>query len=182
MDLLGFSLDDVVEVIPTISAPRGRLQRVSSPLGTIYVDYAHSPAALREALSAARLAVGRNGRLIAVFGAGGERDHGKRPIMGAIAEANADSIIITSDNPRGEDPSSIASEILLGCSNPGAVKLILDRHDAIYSAIAALGPEDVLLIAGKGHEQTQSLGRQVVAFDDAKVAASAVEAVFGEVR
>ncbi len=179
MDLLGFSLDDVTEVIPSISAPRGRLQRVASPSGTIYVDYAHSPAALKEALSAARLAVGEGGRLVVVFGAGGERDHGKRPIMGAVAEANADAIVVTSDNPRGEDPSRIAREIILGCSDPAAVRLILDRHDAIYAAISGLGPRDSLLIAGKGHERTQSLGGQVVAFDDAEVAAAAVADVFG---
>ncbi len=134
---------------------------------TVVVDYAHTPDALRAALDAAREITGR--RLWAVFGAGGERDPDKRPVMGAVAAAAADRAVVTSDNPRGEDPARIISEIVSGMDRlPHLV--VTDRRLAIRRALAEAGPGDVVVIAGKGHEATQTVGSETVEFDDRLVA------------
>ena len=134
---------------------------------TVVVDYAHTPDALRAALDAAREITGR--RLWAVFGAGGERDPDKRPVMGAVAAAAADRAVVTSDNPRGEDPARIISEIVSGMDRlPHLV--VTDRRLAIRRALAEAGPGDVIVIAGKGHEATQTVGSETVEFDDRLVA------------
>lgn len=146
---------------------RGRLELAArAPSGAaIYVDYAHKPGALAAVLEALRPSVG--GRLVLAFGAGGDRDPGKRKEMGEVADRLADRVIVTDDNPRTEDPASIRAAILAGC--PGAAE-IGDREAAIAAGIEALGPDDVLLIAGKGHETSQTVGAEVRPFDDSAVA------------
>ncbi len=174
MEALGFELADLVEVAREVQAPRGRLERVPSRYGSIFIDYAHSPGALEQVLVAARLSLGRNGKLLIVFGAGGERDHGKRPLMGATAERLADVVIITSDNPRSEDPQAIADDVAAGCVNGTKPRILLDRRVAIRTAVEELGDEDVLVIAGKGHERSQRIGTASYDFDDYDEALRAV--------
>jgi len=149
---------------------RGRLERaaISRTGAPIYVDYAHTPDALEAAIAA--LKPHAAGRLILVFGAGGDRDPGKREPMGQAAAAGADLVIVTDDNPRGEDPAAIRGEILKGC--PGALD-IGDRRGAIFLAIGRAEPQDIVLIAGKGHEQGQIVGDMVLPFDDVSVAREA---------
>ena len=145
----------------------GRLEPVEAgqPF-TVVVDYAHSPDALARALTAAREHA--RGRVLLVFGCGGDRDRAKRPVMGAVAREQADRLWVTSDNPRSEDPAAIAAEVVAG-TGPGA-DVELDRREAIASALAAAEPGDVVLIAGKGHETTQTIGDRVLPFDDRAVA------------
>ena len=145
----------------------GRMQKLGGggkPL--VVVDYAHSPDALEKALVALKdIARASGGRLIAVFGCGGDRDRGKRPLMGTVASRHADAVVITSDNPRGEDPSAIIGEINAGMTS--AHEVIEDRREAITHAIAAAGPSDVVLIAGKGHETYQEVAGRRLPFSDA---------------
>ena len=149
---------------------RGRLERaaISKTGAPVYVDYAHTPDAIEAAIAA--LKPHAAGRLILVFGAGGDRDVGKRQPMGRAAVAGADLVIVTDDNPRGEDAASIRREVMKG--SPQATE-IGDRRAAIEAAIAAAGPEDIVLIAGKGHEQGQIVGDMVLPFDDVSVAREA---------
>jgi UDP-N-acetylmuramoyl-L-alanyl-D-glutamate--2,6-diaminopimelate ligase len=146
---------------------RGRLERaVIKPNGApVYVDYAHTPDALEAAISA--LKPHTKGRLIIVFGAGGDRDTGKRAPMGQAATAGADVVIVTDDNPRSEDPAAIRAQVLEGA--PGAIE-IGGRREAIRAAIDMAASEDIVLIAGKGHEQGQIVGDMVLPFDDVSVA------------
>ena len=146
---------------------RGRLERaaISRAGAPIYVDYAHTPDAIEAVIAA--LKPHAAGRLIIVLGAGGDRDVGKREPMGQAAAAGADVVIVTDDNPRGEDAASIRAEVIKGC--PGATE-IGDRRAAIAAAVAQAGPEDIVLIAGKGHEQGQIVGDRVLPFDDVTVA------------
>jgi UDP-N-acetylmuramoyl-L-alanyl-D-glutamate--2,6-diaminopimelate ligase len=145
---------------------RGRMELAATlPNGAaVYVDYAHTPDALIRLLAALRPHT--KGRLHLVFGAGGDRDPGKRPLMGAAAAAGADRIIVTDDNPRSEHPASIRAEILAACPDAREQG---DRALAIKEAMNALAPGDVLVVAGKGHEQGQTIGSQTLAFDDAAV-------------
>ena len=154
----------------------GRLELVARhPNGAaIYVDYAHKPGALETVLEALRPHT--VGRLVFVFGCGGDRDRGKRPVMGEIAARLAERVIVTDDNPRTEDPASIRAEILAAC--PGAVE-IGDRAEAIRQAVAALQPDDLLVIAGKGHETGQIIGDRVRPFSDADEARAAVKELSG---
>lgn len=146
---------------------RGRLERaaISKAGAPIYVDYAHTPDAIEASIAA--LKPHAAGRLIIVIGAGGDRDPGKREPMGQAAAASADVVIVTDDNPRGEDAGTIRAEVLKGC--PDATE-IGDRRAAIAAAIAQAGPQDIVLIAGKGHEQGQIVGDMVLPFDDVSVA------------
>jgi UDP-N-acetylmuramoyl-L-alanyl-D-glutamate--2,6-diaminopimelate ligase len=146
---------------------RGRLERacITRTGAPVYVDYAHTPDALEAAIAALRPHA--KGRLILVFGAGGDRDMGKRKEMGGIAARDADLVIVTDDNPRSEDPASIRAMVLEGV--PGATE-IGGRRDAIAAAVAAAGPDDIVLLAGKGHEQGQIVGDRVLPFDDVTVA------------
>ena len=142
----------------------------------VIVDYAHTPDSLDTALQAAR-ELGE-GRVICVFGAGGDRDRGKRPIMGAVAVQRADHVIVTSDNPRSEDPLAIIQDILQGAGV--GVEIDPDRRSAIHRAVSLAEPGDVVVIAGKGHEQGQDTGGVVAPFDDRVVAREALrEAGFG---
>jgi UDP-N-acetylmuramoyl-L-alanyl-D-glutamate--2,6-diaminopimelate ligase len=152
----------------------GRLERVAvTPKGAaVYVDYAHKPDALVAVLEALRPHA--KGRLFVVFGCGGDRDAGKRPLMGTIAASLADIVVVTDDNPRTEEPASIRAAILAGA--PTATE-IGDRAEAIAAAVRALRAGDILVIAGKGHEQGQIIGDTVRPFDDAAVARAAVAAL-----
>ncbi|HLK91274.1 MAG TPA: UDP-N-acetylmuramoyl-L-alanyl-D-glutamate--2,6-diaminopimelate ligase [Polyangia bacterium] len=173
----------------------GRLERVPNARGVLcLVDYAHTPDALERAIAAVRPLVAptekRPGRLLVVFGCGGDRDRGKRPLMGAIAVRDADLAIVTSDNPRTEEPASIVDMIVAGIQPSGAAKLTaaalhdaargyhveIDRRAAIRAAAAAARPGDVLLVAGKGHEDYQIVGTTRLHFDDREEAAAALAA------
>jgi UDP-N-acetylmuramoyl-L-alanyl-D-glutamate--2,6-diaminopimelate ligase len=138
---------------------------------TAIVDYAHTPDAVELLLSEARaLAAGR--RVVVVLGCGGDRDRGKRPLMGAAAATGADVAVLTNDNPRSEDPRSILDEMLAGArSSGGGAELVVepDRRRAIAAAVAAAGPGDVVVVAGKGHEQGQEAGGRIRPFDDRAV-------------
>jgi len=158
----GDPADAVFGALERLTGAKGRLEQVGLCRGApIFVDYAHKPDALAKVLEALRPYVTRH--LVVVFGAGGDRDQGKRPLMGAIAAAGADRVIVTDDNPRSEEPSAIRSAILAAA--PGAIE-IGDRSEAIRAAIRGLGPGDVLLVAGKGHESGQIVGDRVLPFSD----------------
>ena len=165
-----------IDALGTLEAPPGRMQPVGcSPTGAaIFVDYAHTPVALAHALQALRPHAA--GALVAVFGCGGDRDSGKRRLMGEAAARFADRVVVTDDNPRGEDPGAIRREVLAGC--PGAVE-IGDRGEAIRTAIAGLASDDVLVIAGKGHETGQIVGGTARPFDDVETAREAARALGG---
>jgi UDP-N-acetylmuramoyl-L-alanyl-D-glutamate--2,6-diaminopimelate ligase len=159
--------------LETLQGAKGRLERVGGRRGApIFVDYAHKPDALAKALDALRPYVAR--RLVVVFGAGGDRDQGKRPLMGAIAAEKADLTIVTDDNPRSEAPAAIRAAILAAA--PGATE-IGDRASAIHAAVAGLEQGDVLLIAGKGHESGQIVGDRVLPFTDHEAVAAALREV-----
>ncbi len=153
-----------------IKGAKGRLELVGNNRGApIFVDYAHKPDALAKALEALRPYA--TNRLVVVLGCGGDRDAGKRPMMGAIAAQLADRVVVTDDNPRSEDPAAIRAAILAGC--PRAVE-IGDRRKAIAASISELSPGDVLLIAGKGHETGQIIGKQILPFSDHEAVAAAL--------
>jgi UDP-N-acetylmuramyl-tripeptide synthetase len=168
----GGSADATFDAMKRLVTVRGRLERAAiSPVGApVYVDYAHTPDALEAAIDALRPHV--EGRLIAVFGAGGDRDQGKRPEMGRVATSGADVAIVTDDNPRGEDPAAIRAMVLAGMGE--GAREIGDRREAIGAAIAEARAGDIVLIAGKGHEQGQIIGSgdnvRVLPFDDVTVA------------
>lgn len=151
----------------TEGAP-GRLQKVELKNGAIgYVDYAHTPDALEKALNTLKqFSVQNKSRLICVFGCGGDRDRGKRPLMGAIAEQIADQVIITNDNPRTEDPKQIFADIIEGINNNSKILIIEDRKSAIEEAVKLSNKKDLILVAGKGHENYQIIGKEKFHFDD----------------
>ena len=165
---------DAVPVLAILKGARGRLEHAASLSdgASIFVDYAHTPDALERVLQALRPHT--DGRLVVVFGCGGDRDKGKRPLMGGIAVRRADLAIVTDDNPRSEDAAAIRREVLTG--GQGA-REIADRETAIFDAVAQLRAGDILVIAGKGHEQGQIVGTQVFPFDDLEVARRAAKAV-----
>jgi UDP-N-acetylmuramoyl-L-alanyl-D-glutamate--2,6-diaminopimelate ligase len=166
----GSAADAVFPALERLEGAKGRLERVGERHGApIIVDYAHKPDALAKALDALRPYVSRH--LVVVLGAGGDRDHGKRPLMGAIAAEQADRVIVTDDNPRSEDARAIRRAILAAA--PGA-REIGDRGEAIRTAIGELKPGDVLLIAGKGHETGQIVGDRVLPFSDHEAVAAAL--------
>ncbi|KEZ78508.1 UDP-N-acetylmuramoyl-L-alanyl-D-glutamate--2,6-diaminopimelate ligase [Salinisphaera hydrothermalis] len=175
------SLVEAVEALAAVPTVPGRMERVdvSGDQPLVIVDYAHTPGALEAALSA--LSAHVEGRLLCVFGCGGNRDRGKRPLMGAVAARHADRFWITDDNPRSEDPAAIVADVLDGI--PEAVtaaaryEIVHSRADAIAAAIADGAPGDVVLIAGKGHETTQQYGTEMVSFDDRVAARHVLEAL-----
>ena len=177
---LGLPIDAIERGIEALPGVPGRFQLVSSPQDevTVVVDYAHTDDALRYLLETARPLA--QGRLITVFGCGGDRDRTKRPLMGAVADRSSDVIVVTSDNPRTEDPNRIIEEIRRGLSaetrRDGGHRLltIVDRGEAIARAIELARPGDLVLIAGKGHEKYQAIGEQVLPFDDVIVARDAL--------
>ncbi|HEY0437005.1 MAG TPA: UDP-N-acetylmuramoyl-L-alanyl-D-glutamate--2,6-diaminopimelate ligase, partial [Phenylobacterium sp.] len=172
----GLSPEQVFAGLETLEGAPGRLQRVGQGPhgGEAYVDYAHTPDGLETVLSALRPHV--RGKLIVVFGAGGDRDRTKRPLMGKVAVQLADVAIVTDDNPRTEEPAAIRAEVLLGAKG---AKEIGDRREAIRAAAAMLGDGDILVVAGKGHEQGQTVGTVVHPFDDVAETQGALELVHG---
>ena len=166
----------VFGVLPRLQTVRGRMQHVATRANgaPVFVDYAHTPAALATALQALRPHV--IGRLVVVFGAGGDRDRGKRPMMGKAAAVHADVVYVTDDNPRSEAPAGIRAAILQGCPDANVVG---DRAEAILRAVDSLQAGDALLIAGKGHETGQVVGDTVYPFDDGEQASIAVAALDG---
>ena len=167
---------EVFDSLPHLTTVRGRMQLAATRDNgaAVFVDYAHTPDAVATALQAMRPHV--MGRLVAIVGAGGDRDRGKRPLMGAAAAAHADLVIVTDDNPRTEDPAQIRAAVLEGAPEASEVG---DRAEAILRGVDALGPGDALLIAGKGHESGQIVGEDVLPFDDAEQASVAVAALDG---
>ena len=166
---LGVPLADAVAVVPQLTPVPGRMQRVAGDASKpeVVVDYAHTPDALEKVLSALRpLATARGGKLICVFGCGGNRDATKRPLMGAIAARDADAVVVTSDNPRGETPAAILAGIVAGVTAREAVQVIEDRRVAIALAVRAADARDVILIAGKGHEDYQEIAGVKHPFSD----------------
>ena len=163
----GGQLENILDHMQRVQPVRGRMERavITRTGAPLYVDYAHTPEALRAAIAALRPHV--TGRLITVFGAGGDRDKGKRPEMGRIAAEMSDHVIVTDDNPRSEDPATIRAEILAGATG---AEDIADRRAAIARAIEMAGPRDIVLLAGKGHEQGQIVGDRIIPFDDVEVA------------
>jgi UDP-N-acetylmuramoyl-L-alanyl-D-glutamate--2,6-diaminopimelate ligase len=173
----GDNADKALAALASLEGVPGRVQLVARRANgaPVYVDYAHTPDALSHVLSALRPHTEK--RLVVAFGCGGDRDRGKRPEMGSIAARLADTVIVTDDNPRGEDAAAIRQKILATC--PDATE-IGDRAEAIHGAAAVLEAGDVLVIAGKGHEQGQIVGPNVLPFDDAEVARAAVAAIDGQ--
>jgi UDP-N-acetylmuramoyl-L-alanyl-D-glutamate--2,6-diaminopimelate ligase len=178
----GGEVRQTFEALSRLQPVRGRLERaaINREGAPVYIDYAHTPDALEAAIAALRPHVAQ--RLIVVFGAGGDRDEGKRPKMGCAAATHADLAIVTDDNPRGEDPAAIRAQVLAGA--PG-LREIGDRRTAIATAIAEAGTGDIVLVAGKGHEQGQIIGSgdamRVLPFDDVSVARECAGSPQGEV-
>ena len=168
---LGMPGRRVFEALAGLEPPAGRMQTVSvegAPL--CLVDYSHTPDALEKAIAAVRpIARARKGRIWTVFGAGGDRDKGKRPIMGEIAARDSDEVVVTSDNPRSEDPAVIADEVAEGARRHRPVEVILDRREAIIAAVCRADEADVVLVAGKGHEDYQEIQGVKHHFDDVEV-------------
>ncbi|OOF59901.1 UDP-N-acetylmuramoyl-L-alanyl-D-glutamate--2,6-diaminopimelate ligase [Rodentibacter myodis] len=166
---LGYSLDDLTKTVSQLKGVRGRMETIKvSGKPAVIVDYAHTPDALEKALIAAREHC--DGKLWCIFGCGGDRDAGKRPLMAKVAEQFADMIVVTKDNPRTEDPDKIEADIVAGFTNMEKVGLIPDRDQAIEFAIQSAKENEVILIAGKGHEDYQIIGDETLHFSDQETA------------
>ncbi|MBD89068.1 MAG: UDP-N-acetylmuramoyl-L-alanyl-D-glutamate--2,6-diaminopimelate ligase [Deltaproteobacteria bacterium] len=177
LTLAGMELREALLGLSEAPATPGRLERVPG-VRRVLVDYAHSPDALENVLGALRPLV--SGRIICVFGAGGDRDPGKRPEMGAIVDQMADYAVVTSDNPRSEDPQSILDAIVTGMSDQTPRQVVVDRREAIELAARLAGPEDLVLLAGKGHETTQEIAGVKHTFDDRLEARRVLDALSSE--
>ncbi|MDE3127588.1 MAG: UDP-N-acetylmuramoyl-L-alanyl-D-glutamate--2,6-diaminopimelate ligase, partial [Gemmatimonadota bacterium] len=162
---LGEAPSRIAERLSSMPQVPGRLERLAER-PTVIRDYCHTPDALQRALEALRPFT--RGRLICLFGAGGDRDRGKRPLMGAVAAALADVVVVTSDNPRTEDPERIIDEVVAGITGTDYVRLA-DRRAAIERALELAGPDDLVLLAGKGHETYQVIGTTNVPFDEKQI-------------
>ncbi len=170
---IGF--EEALKRLRSIRPVAGRMELITEDgMPTVIVDYAHTPQGLAAACDAARLHF--DGELWCVFGCGGDRDRDKRPLMAKAAEKKADHITVTSDNPRHEDPSRIIEDIVAGFTSPDAVRSCVDRRDAIAYTVARAQPQDVILIAGKGHESCQIIGDKYIGFDDRDVARALLQA------
>ncbi len=178
---LGIDAPTVVEGLESVESIPGRFQPVAAgqPF-TVIVDYAHTPDGLAKVLDTARRVC--SGRLIVVFGAGGDRDREKRPLMGEATATRADLVVVTSDNPRSEDPDAIIAQILSGAAGSSNVIVEPDRAHAIATALANAREGDVVVIAGKGHEKGQEIGGRVLPFDDAEVARDALRRIISSRR
>ena len=170
----GVSLEAACDVLSKVHAPPGRMERVAAEGAAVYVDYAHTPIALEVALRALRAHC--RGKLWCIFGCGGDRDVGKRPLMARVAERLADCVVITSDNPRSEEPGKIIDEIMTGLARPQRATVIEDRAAAIAWVISQASDADVVLIAGKGHEAYQQFGKELRPFSDYALAEAALVA------
>jgi len=175
--LLGIPTDEVAQGLSSAAVVPGRFELVERGQEfTVAIDYAHTPDALAAVLTAARELAGANGRVLVVFGCGGDRDRSKRPEMGAVACELSDRAVLTTDNPRSEDATEIAREVVAGCApdtqnSAGPLRQVADRREAIAVALGEARSGDVVIIAGKGHETTQIVGESVTPFDDRLVAA-----------
>ena len=173
--LLGMPWSQVMHQLEIMRAVPGRMQcmggEVSQPV--VVVDYAHTPDALQQALTALRAHL--HGRLVCVFGCGGDRDAGKRPMMARVAESLADRIVLTSDNPRDEEPSAIIGDMLAGLEQPDDAVVVEDRAVAIRQAVSESGSGDIVLVAGRGHENWQELKGQKIPFSDEAAVNAALE-------
>ena len=171
--------NSIFEILENIKPVRGRMELAATKKNgaTVYVDYAHTPDAIEVALKSLKPHI--QGNLLVIIGAGGERDQGKRPLMGTAAEQNSDFVIITDDNPRNENPSAIHHMIKQGIQNDNKVKVIADRAEAILTAVDLLKVGDGLLIAGKGHETEQVIGENNFPFDDFEQASLSVASLDG---
>ena len=167
---LGYSDDQIIPFLAKLSPPPGRMQQLENSY--IWIDYAHTPDALDNALASLRTHYPEF-KIRVLFGCGGDRDKTKRQLMGKIASEDAESIILTNDNPRSESPEKIIEDILGGIKVENDVQVILDRKHAIETAVKTLGEDELLLIAGKGHETTQTIGDQIFQFSDIEVALDA---------
>jgi UDP-N-acetylmuramyl-tripeptide synthetase len=178
MRAMGVPLAEAVRSCGDLLPVPGRMERLAEPgKPLVAVDYAHTPDALDKALGALRpLAAQRGGKLWCVFGCGGDRDPVKRPLMAAVAERNADRVVVTSDNPRSEKPEAIVSQVLLGLSHRECVEVEVDRARAIAATVSSAAPQDVILIAGKGHEDYQEIAGVKHPFDDREHARRALGA------
>jgi UDP-N-acetylmuramoyl-L-alanyl-D-glutamate--2,6-diaminopimelate ligase len=173
---LGVDVATVAAGLSSLPVVPGRFETIDVPGGAVaVVDYAHTPEALEEVLAASRDLAADRGRVTIVFGCGGDRDRSKRPRMGEVASRLADRVIVTSDNPRSEDPGSIISAVVEGCEGP--VEVVPDRAEAIATAFVGIGPDDVVLVAGKGHEQGQVLGDRTLPFDDREQVRAVIDAL-----
>lgn len=171
--LYGMPFEKIIEKVATFQKVPGRLERIENTRGfSVFVDYAHTDDALRNVLETLREV--SPSRITTVFGCGGDRDRGKRPLMGAVATKLSDFAVVTSDNPRHEDPQAIIAEVLQGCVKEAKLLVEPDRRSAIFSAIAQAKPGDTILIAGKGHERQQIFGSRIVDFDDCAIAREAI--------
>ncbi len=169
----GFDFERLMVAVPALVAVEGRMQKVNAEADIqVIVDYAHTPDALEKTLRALR--VHTDAQLWSVFGCGGDRDTGKRPLMASVSEMHADRIVVTSDNPRTESPEAIINDVLAGLKKVESAQAIVDRRDAIAYAIAHATSGDTVLIAGKGHEDYQLLGDQVLHFSDYEEALQAL--------
>ena len=167
---LNWSWNQVCQVLPGLQAVPGRMQILKAPLAPdAVIDYAHTPDALEKTLTALRAHHALQGKIICVFGCGGDRDSGKRPQMGKIADQYCDAMILTSDNPRSEDPLEIIRDILSGIENKLDIQIEVDRKKAICMALSQAGVNDIVLIAGKGHEDYQIIGKSKMPFSDLSV-------------
>ncbi len=168
---MGRTLNDVVTRLAQAPQVPGRMERIADAPCVVLRDYAHTPDALERALASLRPLT--RGRLIVVFGCGGDRDRGKRPIMGQVAAAGAELAIVSSDNPRTEDPEAIIDDVVTGMSGSAYIRLA-DRRDAIARALEEAGPDDTVLLAGKGHETYQVIGTEKLPFDEREIVARLV--------
>jgi len=171
---MNYPLDEILKVMPALQGPEGRMQRVGGgekPL--VVVDYAHTPDALEKVLDALRPHA--RGKLLCLFGCGGARDSGKRPLMAQVAERLADQVVVTDDNPRTEDPAQILEGIRTGFAQPDAVRFVPGRERAIAEIIASAAADDVVLLAGKGHEDYQEINGERLPFSDLEQARTALD-------
>ena len=179
--LLDIPTGEIAHGLHSLPGVPGRLQRVdvAAPF-SVYVDYAHTPDSLRAVLSTARGTLSHGARLHVVFGCGGDRDQSKRPEMGRVACDLADLVVVTTDNARSEDPTEIARQVVAGAADRSRVRVVLDRRDAIVQAIGAARADDVVIVAGKGHEKGQTIGHQTLDFDDLAEAERAIKMLIGD--
>jgi len=173
--LLGMPWSQVMYQLEIMRAVPGRMHCMGGEVGrpVVVVDYAHTPDALRQALTALRSHL--HGQLVCVFGCGGDRDSGKRPMMARVAESLADRIVLTTDNPRGEQPAAIIGDMLAGLEQPGQAQVVEDRAAAIRQAVLESGAGDIVLIAGKGHEAWQEMKGQKIPFSDEATVTAVLE-------
>jgi len=169
MSVLGVDDESIASAMSLVNAVPGRFDVVRDGDTTVIVDYAHTPEGLHRLLLDVR-ALSPDGRIITVFGCGGDRDRAKRPEMGLVASTYSDETIVTSDNPRSEDPDAIIDEVMSGVLDGASVRRESDRRHAIEEALSLASRGDVVVVAGKGHETTQTFGDTVLSFDDRVVA------------